>query len=31
MVCECGGICKPDIKFYGENIPKECFNKIKEV
>jgi NAD-dependent SIR2 family protein deacetylase len=24
--CECGGIIKPDIVFFGENLPQEFYN-----
>lgn len=25
MYCECGGLTKPDIVFFGEQLPKEFF------
>jgi NAD-dependent deacetylase sirtuin 2 len=29
--CECGGLVKPDIIFFGENLPAKFFDSLKEV
>ena len=26
--CQCGGVIKPDIVFFGENLPQEFFTSI---
>lgn len=31
MKCECDGLCKPDIVFFGEGLPKEFFARIAEL
>ena len=31
MKCECDGICKPDIVFFGESLPKDFFARIEEL
>jgi NAD-dependent SIR2 family protein deacetylase len=28
--CECGGLVKPDIIFFGENLPAKFFDSLKE-
>jgi len=29
-MCDCGGIIKPDIVFFGENLPRRFFEGIKQ-
>ena len=28
MKCECGGLCKPDIVFFGESLPENFFKNV---
>jgi len=29
--CECKGLVKPDIVFFGENLPAKFFDSLKDV